>query len=156
MTSSRKNSSKWSIATTRMLSTATIIRFVLHINCNKLAPNYVLNFQSMDKAKPKKGPFNGSGIISFPKTDSANGKFKHGMRFGKCLSLPPFLADARLLRISGKFVEDKLEGRVILEFVDEVITVGHAVDNRLVGVVRNFAVQKPGVVLQNITDAHGA
>lgn len=109
----------------------------------------------MDKAKPKNGPFNGSGIISFPKTDSANGKFKHGMRFGKCLSLPPHLADARLLRISGKFSEDRLEGRVILEFVDDVVAVGQAVDNRLVGLVRNFAVQKPGVTLQNITDPNG-
>ncbi len=49
----------------------------------------------------------------------------------------PYRHDVRNLR--GQFVEDKLEGHVVMEFFDDSVVVGLAKANRLVGVLRSFS-----------------
>eukprot|EP00095_Tigriopus_kingsejongensis_P003382 maker-scaffold153_size302544-snap-gene-2.26 protein:Tk03382 transcript:maker-scaffold153_size302544-snap-gene-2.26-mRNA-1 annotation:"hypothetical protein BRAFLDRAFT_120570" len=117
------------------------------VDCGQSGALFSYNYQSMEKSKPKKGPFDGYGIITFPRRGNEHGKFKHGFRTGKCLQL--FRRDIR--SISGSFREDQLFGRVIVEFMDETVLVGHAVENRLVGLSRYFNVEHHGGFV-NVTD----
>ena len=55
-----------------------------------------------------------------------------------------------LLLIPGKFVDNLLEGRVLIEFTNGSVTVGHAHRNRLVGMVRKFKNTNKFVSMENV------
>ena len=104
-------------------------------------------FQTKGGKKTKRGaPFNGHSVLSF------HSSFNDGVRTGKCLK--PYRDD--VLSISGKFINNKLEGHVLIELAENKVTVGHATKNRIMGVVRNFLLKMPdGHVMQDISTVSG-
>jgi hypothetical protein len=59
--------------------------------------------------KAKRGPFNGFGVLEFGRTGE-NGKFNHGMKFGKCFKI----VRSDIKKITGFFKNDQLEVSVYL------------------------------------------
>ncbi|XP_059086689.1 uncharacterized protein LOC131883271 [Tigriopus californicus] len=108
------------------------------VDCSQRGAIFGYNYQSMEKSKVKRGPFNGHGILTFPSHINDHGKFKHGFRTGRCLSI----SHPGIRSISGNFLADQLEGRVILQFKDDTILVGHAENNHLVGILRYFDMEQ--------------
>ncbi len=90
-----------------------------------------------NKGKPAKrgAPFSGRAVLTFARPGGEHG-FKDGFKTGKCLR--PDHSPA-VKSLSGQFVDDALEGRVVMEFFDDSITVGFARRNRLIGAVRSFS-----------------
>ena len=64
-------------------------------------------------------------------------------------------AVGRLRSISGHFTEDKISGRVTLDYYDGTFSVGFARENKLLGIVRNFATDDFGKMKMNITTVQG-
>ena len=95
--------------------------------------------------KPKKGPFNGYGKVYIGK-DGNNEKYNYGFRNKKCIKLSSDLVS----QISGKFVNDTLEGEVKIHYFDETIMKGFAQSGHLIGPQRFFDVDE--TVLTNLTD----
>ncbi len=115
-----------------------------------------ISFQPGDGKKPKRGPFNGFGSVSFAK-HSENGKFNHGFKLGKCF----ILNDKTISKIIGTFKNDNLQvikynnldhshfcstltfhdtlqGHVRIQFIDDTYRIGHILDGVLSGIHRHF------------------
>ena len=94
--------------------------------------------------------FNSPGRLSFSKSVTEHGKWRFGLKHKKCLAVPY----GRLLSsITGNFVADRLNGRVIVEFADGTALLGHARDNSLVGPKLHYSMEP--VKLLNITSQEG-
>ena len=111
-------------------------------------------FQSEKKrrrvADDNAGVFNSPGHLSFSRSATEHGKWRFGLKHKKCLSVPY----GRLLSsVTGNFVADRLNGRVVLEFADGTAVIGHARDNSLVGPMLHYSMEP--VKLLNITSQEG-
>ena len=71
------------------------------------------------------------------------------MKHKKCLAVPNSLTS-----ITGNFVADRLDGRVVVEFADGTALIGHARDNTFVGPKLYYSTEP--VRLLNITSEEGA
>ena len=96
------------------------------------------------------GVFNSPGRLSFSRSSTEHGKWRFGFKHKKCLAVP----HGRLLSsITGNFAADKMNGRVVMEFVDGTALIGHARDNSLVGPKLHYSTDP--VKLLNITSQEG-
>lgn len=114
----------------------------------------LLLFQSEKKGRKvvedNVGVFNSPGRLSFSKSATEHGKWRFGLKHKKCLAV----SHGRLLSsITGNFVADRLNGRVVVEFADGTALIGHARDNSLVGPKLHYSMEP--VKLLNITSQEG-
>lgn len=104
--------------------------------------------QVKQKSQARRGAaFNGHGRLKFA-FKSENGKFNYGLKYGKCLKLREGSAFRSL---KGDFVDDHLQGWVLIGNADDSSTIVHVKDNRPVGIVRTFVNDK----LVNVTNVKG-
>ena len=75
-----------------------------------------------------------------------NEKYNFGFRFKKCIKV----YSDKITQISGKFVNDKLEGEVEIHFIDKTIMKGFAHSGHLIGPQRFFDEENGNFV--NITE----
>ena len=68
------------------------------------------------KTKPKKGPFNGHAMISIGREQDSE-KYNYGFRNKKCIKTYSDIVS----KISGKFINDKIEGDTKIHFTDKSI-----------------------------------
>ena len=101
-------------------------------------------FQLSGGKKPKKGPFNGYAKISVAQPVN-NEKYNYGFRNKKCIQVYSDMVS----QISGKFVNDVIEGDVLIHFIDESFMKGYSNKGYLVGTQRYF--DDKGI-LKNATD----
>ena len=121
----------------------------------------VLQIKGGKKFK-KNSQFNGFPGVFHMSKGNENGKFNFGLRFGKCIDIDDTieaLSSERIAKISGHFVNDKLQGRVVIETRSGLQTVGFAHDGVLLGILRNFQHGGSGTEkslrLSNVTDVDG-
>ena len=76
-------------------------------------------FQLSGGKKPKKGPFNGYAKISIAQPENKE-KYYYGLRNKKCIQVYSDMVS----QISGKFVNDVIEGDVAIHFIDKKVMKG--------------------------------
>ena len=101
-------------------------------------------FQLSGGKKPKKGPFNGYAKISIAQPGN-NEKYNYGFRNKKCIQVYSDMVS----QISGKFVNDVIEGDVVIHFIDKTFMKGYSNKGYIVGTQRYF--DDKGI-LTNATD----
>lgn len=112
--------------------------FTVAKDCKEVDARWDYNFKSKSKVK-KNGEFNGFGSISMAENVKRDlrpehNNYKFGFRYNKCII--PF--DQNIKKISGKFVNDKLEGHVRVDFHSGSFILGFAKASKFVGTLRWF------------------
>ncbi|TRY64354.1 hypothetical protein TCAL_03641 [Tigriopus californicus] len=107
-------------------------------DCKELDARWDYNFKSKSKVK-KNGMFEGVASISMAENVKRDlrpehNNYKFGFRYNKCII--PF--DQNIKKISGRFVNDKLEGHVRVDFHSGSFALGYAKGSKFVGTLRWF------------------
>ena len=116
------------------------------VNCD--APDASWNYKFQSAKKLKKGVFDGFGSILLSQNEC-----KDGLKLKKCLKF--FRDDIK--KIQGNFVQDLLEGNVMIEFRDDSYMIGHVRGSRFMGIKRHFSsnsnvVESRQFSLSNVTE----
>ena len=95
--------------------------------------------------KPKKGLFNGYAKLLIGRSGTEE-KYSFGFRYKKCIKV----SSEMISQISGKFVDDNIEGEVAVHFFDNTMLKGFAHLGHLFGPKRYFDIGNSNFL--NITE----
>ena len=117
------------------------------VSCDETDAIYRYDVKVSGGKKPsfKKAPFNGLISLTFASPQSKNEKYNFGMRSGKCLKL----SMTSVQKIHGKFVNDMLEGEILITLDDKSFIKALAFNGILVGVKRHFDEDKSILSITN-------
>ena len=117
------------------------------VSCDEIGAiyRYDVKVSGGKKTAFKKEPFNGLISLTFASPKSKNEKYNFGMRSGKCLKL----SITSVQKISGTFVNDNLEGEILITLVDKSFIKAFAFNGKLVGVKRHFGEDKSMLSITN-------